>query len=146
MAHTNSAYSKLRESNSGAIVYDIGANIRFFSLLAARLAGIQGKVFAFEPDPDNASRIRKHTGEPDPTVIIVTAPVWSSSTRVLFARSTDHFSRLGATVQASGETKNGFFEQAVSLDDFASTHPVPTFIKMDIEGGETEALAGATNV
>jgi FkbM family methyltransferase len=132
---------------SGAIVYDIGANIGFFSLLAARLAGIQGKVFAFEPDPDNAARIREHIqANQIHTVTLVTAPVWSSSTRVFFARSTDHSSRLVGTVQASGETGNGFFEQAVSLDEFASTHPAPTFIKMDIEGGETEALAGATHM
>ncbi len=40
----------------------------------------------------------------------------------------------------------GFYEQAVTLDEFARTHAAPGFIKMDIEGGETEALAGASEV
>src|SRR4029077_12076424 len=37
--------------------YDLGANIGFFSLLAAKLVGTTGKVFSFEPDPENAGRL-----------------------------------------------------------------------------------------
>src|ERR1043165_45133 len=33
----------------GAVVYDIGANVGFYTLLASRLAGPQGRVYAFEP-------------------------------------------------------------------------------------------------
>jgi len=133
---------------NGAVVYDVGANIGFFSLLAARFAGPQGKVFAFEPDPDNAARIREHiqANHMDSVVTLTASPVWSSSMRVFFARSTDHSSRLVGTVQVSAHSPDGFYEQAVTLDEFANTHGAPTFIKMDIEGGETEALAGATGI
>jgi FkbM family methyltransferase len=37
----------------GDVFVDVGANIGYFSLLAASLVGEQGAVFAFEPDPDN---------------------------------------------------------------------------------------------
>lgn len=40
---------------SGGVVWDIGANIGFYSLIASRLVG-DGKVVAFEPLP--ASRMR----------------------------------------------------------------------------------------
>jgi FkbM family methyltransferase len=37
----------------GQVFVDVGANIGYFSLLAAAVVGSAGKVFAFEPDPSN---------------------------------------------------------------------------------------------
>ena len=37
----------------GMIVVDVGANVGYFSLLAAELVGSSGKVYAFEPEPGN---------------------------------------------------------------------------------------------
>jgi FkbM family methyltransferase len=37
----------------GDVFVDVGANIGYFSVLAASVVGAQGAVFAFEPDPDN---------------------------------------------------------------------------------------------
>ena len=47
-----------RHLRPGMTFYDLGANIGFFSLLAARLVGEQGRVFAFEADPEIAARLR----------------------------------------------------------------------------------------
>src|SRR5271170_3898838 len=41
----------------GDVLYDVGAHIGYISLVAARLVGPSGKVFAFEADPENAIRI-----------------------------------------------------------------------------------------
>jgi hypothetical protein len=43
--------------DEGGICYDIGANVGFFSVFASRV-GAGGKVFAFEPEPGNAARLR----------------------------------------------------------------------------------------
>ena len=131
----------------GAVVYDVGAHLGFFALIAARLVGPGGIVFAFEPDPDNASRIREHIeANSFKRVSVVTSPVWSSNARVFFARASDHSSRFVGSVTTEGDGTEGFYEQAVTLDDFAREHARPDFIKMDIEGGETEALNGASHV
>jgi FkbM family methyltransferase len=37
----------------GAVFVDVGANVGYFSILAASVVGAEGAVFAFEPDPDN---------------------------------------------------------------------------------------------
>ncbi len=37
----------------GAICVDVGANIGYFSLIAASVVGDSGRVYAFEPDPRN---------------------------------------------------------------------------------------------
>lgn len=42
----------------GWVCYDIGAHIGYFSLLMARLC--VGKVFAFEPEPENSRFLKKH--------------------------------------------------------------------------------------
>ena len=44
---------------TGDVVFDVGANLGFTSLHFADLVGPQGKVFAFEPDPELANRLYK---------------------------------------------------------------------------------------
>ena len=43
----------------GMNVLDIGANIGIYTMLAAKIVGPKGKVFAYEPYPNNCSLIRK---------------------------------------------------------------------------------------
>lgn len=42
----------------GATVVDIGANIGAFAILAAKVVGSSGRVYAFEPDPIVCARLR----------------------------------------------------------------------------------------
>jgi len=44
----------------GDIVVDLGANVGYFTLLAAKLVGEHGKVFAFEPNPKNFEYLTKN--------------------------------------------------------------------------------------
>jgi FkbM family methyltransferase len=41
-----------------SVFVDVGANIGYFTVLAASIVGEGGKVFAFEPDPDNIRLLR----------------------------------------------------------------------------------------
>jgi FkbM family methyltransferase len=41
---------------------DIGASIGYFSILAARKVGAQGKVYAFEPHPESFARLVRNLG------------------------------------------------------------------------------------
>jgi FkbM family methyltransferase len=72
----------------GMTVYDIGANIGFFSLLAARLVGSAGGITAFEADPEIAARLRENVARnQDAPISVEEKAVWSSSNPVFFARA-----------------------------------------------------------
>lgn len=43
----------------GDVFYDIGANAGYFTLVAARAVGYQGRVIAFDPVPQNARTIQE---------------------------------------------------------------------------------------
>src|SRR5438309_10131910 len=79
-------------------------------------------------------------------VSVVSSPVSSSNPRVFFTRASDHSSRFIGSVRTPAVGTVGFYEQAVTLDDFAKHHHAPDFIKMDIDGGEAQALAVASEL
>lgn len=131
---------------AGMTVYDIGANIGFFSLLAARLVGSEGRVIAFEADPDVAARLRENAARNGFSWITVEEKaVWSETGDVRFARSDPAASPdfgLGH-VQTDGAAKNSIGVAAVSLDKYAERAPAPDFVKCDVEGAEAEVVRGA---
>lgn len=49
-----------REVSAGDTFVDIGAHIGYYTLLASSLVGNAGVVFAFEPDPENFSVLKKN--------------------------------------------------------------------------------------
>lgn len=129
----------------GMTFYDVGANIGFFSLLSARLAGSTGRVFAFEADPEIASRLRRNAGRNEFAWLTVTeAAVWSEPGSIYFQRADPRTSPdrgLGHVVELAGA--DTIKVQAVSLDDFTLSAPPPDFIKCDVEGAELEIFRGA---
>ena len=44
----------------GDVFVDVGANVGYFTLIASEAVGSGGKVFAFEPEPNNFSLLRKN--------------------------------------------------------------------------------------
>jgi FkbM family methyltransferase len=129
----------------GMVFYDLGANVGLFTLIAARLVGDAGKVFSFEPDPENAVRLRRNIQRNGFTnVTIVESGIWSTTGSQHFVASDpaspDH--GVGKFVK-NGAEHFGTPTACVSLDDFIHTAPSPDAIKCDIEGAEIEALRGA---
>jgi FkbM family methyltransferase len=136
----------LRYLRPGMTFYDLGANIGFFSLLGARLVGEQGRVVAFEADPEVAARLREHVERNKFLgVTIAEKAVWSTASKVFFERvdpATSPDRGLGhVAAAASADTIE---IEAVTLDDFAGIWGAePDFIKCDVEGAEVEVFRGA---
>jgi len=130
------------------IFYDIGANIGFFSLLAARLVGKEGRVVAFEADPEIAARLREHVARNEfGWITVEEKAVWSEPRTVFFARTdptTSPDRGLGHVVP-SGTTET-IEVTAVSLDNYTETQPSPDFLKCDVEGAEVAVFRGASRL
>lgn len=132
----------------GMTFYDLGANIGFFSLIAARLVGPQGRVFSFEADPEIAARLRENLFRNQFHAQVVEKAVWSESTTVHFARAAPGTSpdRGLGHVSPDGFETDVIGVEAVSLDQFAETNPAPDFVKCDVEGAEVAAFDGARHL
>ena len=131
----------------GDVVYDVGANIGYVSLLSARLSGKNGKVFAFEALPVNVDRLRKNVliNALESRITITHAAVVDIVQPVTFL--THPSGSMGKALGSAGrnEQYNGRITvPGLALDVFVygENHPAPDVIKMDIEGGEGSALAG----
>jgi len=135
-----------REVQPGWTVYDIGAHVGFFTLALARQVGAGGRVLAFEPLPANLSVLRENLAM-NPAVsanvqVIEAAVARESGRASLFAEVSTTMARL--TAPPAGHTST-YEVETLALDDlvFARGAPPPRLVKMDIEGAEGLALAGA---
>ncbi len=143
-----------RHLSAGMTFYDVGANIGFFSLAAARLVGPRGRVLALEADPENAARLREHAERNGFSWMVVEEKAaWSESGVVSFSRSDPAVSPdrgLGSVVGSGGgiaaADARAISVDAISLDDCALRVGPPDFIKCDVEGSEIEVFRGAQEV
>jgi len=133
----------------GMTFYDLGANIGFFSLMAARLVGPQGRVISFEADPEIAARLRENLSRNQFShAQVVQKAVWSETKTVSFARvdpGTSPDRGLGH-VSASASDSGVIAVEAISLDQFVAANPAPDFLKCDVEGAEAAVFQGATQL
>jgi FkbM family methyltransferase len=119
-------------------VYDIGANVGFFSLLASRLAGSGGIVYAFEPQPRNVRLLEFHRAANGITNLRILDAAVSARDGVAQFQSAKG-PAMGSLAE-SGE----YAVTTVTVDSFASDHRPPDVMKIDVEGAEVEVLTGAT--
>lgn len=128
----------------GYVIYDLGANIGYVSLLFARVTGSDGQVFAFEPLPANQERLQKNLAlNNDLKVTLIPNAISDKNGSTTFMVHSS--GGMGKLKDAAGREQgfaNEISVQTIALDDFASTHPAPHLVKIDIEGGEVLALRG----
>lgn len=126
--------------------YDGDSIINFHRAVAGKFA----KIYSFEPDRTNFAKLEKIAKKLDPKRIIpVKKGVYYKTGRIHFSESSTVDSHIVKDVRriSSGEDKGKLISiNVASLDDFFRAKEVPTFIKMDIEGAEREALLGARTI
>jgi FkbM family methyltransferase len=135
---------KLKEMQSciaaGSVVYDIGAQAGYHTLLASRLAGRSGLVYSFEPLPRNHDMLTRHLSLNEVfNVQPVRAAVSDMDGEMCFDPGPGF---MAGHLSGEGPLRVKCF----SLDRFvASDHRIrpPGVIKIDVEGAELKVLQGA---
>lgn len=130
----------------GDVVVDIGANIGYFTLLASRLVGEQGRVYAFEPAPENFALLSKSlTANGSRNVRAFQKAVSNNrgSAKLLLGEENWGSHRI---VESAAEGQLVEVE-ITSLDEFfGNGHQKLDVVKMDAEGSEARILQGASRV
>ena len=135
----------------GGVVWDIGANIGFFSMIASRLVGA-GQVVAFEPLPANQQAIRRNIALNGITNVelVPIALGDSEGTAELEMHASPTWAKLDTSSDTTFQQEDavtGRIEVEVStLDSQLGRFAAPDLIKMDIEGAEVAALRGASRL
>jgi FkbM family methyltransferase len=126
-----------RHVKPGAIVYDVGANVGFYALIASRVLGPAGRVIAFEPSPRNLGFLRQNlslNGITNVEVLDFAVSDSEGETR-FFVGNDPRVSKMTAAGDITVRT--------TTLDRLMGELPLPDLIEMDIEGAEYGALRGA---
>ena len=131
--------------SEGDAYIDIGANKGEFAIHAAKVVGNQGKVIAFEPEPENCKWIRKSIEKSSiKNIILEQAAIGEDDTSLdLFI---GHKSGWHSLIRNTGNTKNESIPVNVfSLDNYLKNNHLPNLkaIKIDVEGFEKQVLLGA---
>lgn len=131
----------------GMVVYDVGANIGYISLLMAKAVGTEGRIYSFEALPVNIERLKQNILSSNTAVpiTVVHAAVTDKDEPVEFL--VHESTSMGKVAGAAGREvayETRITVDGIRLDTYQSENniPAPGIIKMDIEGGEVLAFDG----
>jgi FkbM family methyltransferase len=124
----------MRLVKPGSVVYDLGANVGFYTLLASHLGAT---VVAVEPLPRNIDYLRRHVRiNRCPNVTLIEAAVVDREGEVSITGD-------AALARVAHRAPSSPVVSATTLDCLVRSLPPPTIIKCDVEGAEARVLDGA---
>jgi len=127
---------------------DLGSNLGYYTLLESKLVGDSGKVFAFEPSPINYEHFKKNLEINQITNVnhFNIALGDTNGKKKFLVSKMSNWSRV---VDDSIKTLDNIIEVTMfTLDKFVTEHNLKKidFIRMDIEGYESKAYSGMTEI
>lgn len=134
-----------RQLRPGMTVFDVGANLGYFSLIAAQLVGKSGRVICLEPDPRVAEVLRRNV-----------AANGFQNASVVQAAASDSCGEVSFGCAPASSWSGIYYERptkrivvrAVTLDSLCGELGLSRvdFVKIDIEGAEGVALEGMSEM
>src|SRR5690349_21100394 len=142
----------LRLLRPGDIVFDVGANLGYYTVLFSHLVGRHGAVHAFEPVPATFQRLEAAVGSLGRfgNVHLRRAAVTDRPGPVTLYMPGDDHGQASLTHHSAGSWTSGAAvtthdAEGLTLDDYVRERQLPalSFLKCDVEGAELPALRGA---
>ena len=134
----------------GSVALDVGAYIGTHALLMGRLAGPEGRVYAFEPQRKAYRELRRNIELNGLANVTALRFAVGAETRIVEMNPPRE---IGVVEVGSGRVGRGLGEGGVAIGvggDLAELRPLDSFgfrnvsvLKIDVEGFEDEALTGA---
>lgn len=133
----------------GMVVLDVGANIGYFTLIAAKLVGEEGKVFAFEPEPYNFDLLVRNLKLNGYHNVIPTQKAISDKNgrATLFLDKTQWGLHSLSRENVTNSNGNSIEVDVQTLDDFfKDSGDRVDFAKIDVQGAELAVIQGMENI
>lgn len=136
-------------TRAGDHVYDVGANIGFYSAVLARLVGEGGRVTCFEPNPKTYARLRAHILDNGLNNVrcydVALGDVEEASTLHDFGGQDS--GKASLRPRSVEKNVDACEVRVRTLDGIRREAPDERMdvLKVDVEGFEPEALLGASN-
>ena len=126
----------------GMHLVDCGANLGYFTTLAAKIVGPTGRIDAFEPDPINRQRLIENVALNDASQIVRVheCAVGDRADVLRMSRAQGDFANHGESSLASSNNTETFEVRLCRAD--AVIERKPDLVKIDVEGFEALALSG----
>ena len=148
---TGSAYEQafdqcvMSSITPGAVVWDVGANIGFFTEKFSQAVGPSGRVIAFDPSPSCVAALRERFGSRDNVTI---EPVGLSDQEGIADFSVSEHADPTGGLGVRPDHKEVVKVNITSGDAYAKSNPhiMPDFMKIDVEGYELEVINGMREV
>jgi FkbM family methyltransferase len=133
----------IRLLRTGDCVLDIGANVGYYTLVAARLVGSAGCVHAFEPSPQTLPHLRTNARlNPLANIDVHGAAVTDRCGQTQFFMATPERTGYSSIRDLGREAGGVTTVPTVSIDSLLDDLPAVRLVKIDVEGAELLALRG----
>ncbi len=139
----------------GDTVWDVGSNMGVFAFSAAAKAGTGGRVLCVEPDLWSVGLLRKSCAYNHGLAARVDVLPAAASGRCTLdwlniperSRAATHLeSAGGAGDELVGGVRERHLTPTVTLDWLSEHYPVPSVLKIDVDGAEFAVLSGAAKL
>jgi len=143
---------KIKHQANGTIhVFDIGANIGYFTLLQARILGKQGRVYAIEAEPNNAARLKHNIELNDYSNIeVLQIALGGERTQLELAKRSSSNIHMMKDVLGDRQAVGTVNVEVHPLDALIAEKEIPEdeliVVRMDIEGYEGHAFEGMSEL
>ncbi|HEX2057834.1 MAG TPA: FkbM family methyltransferase [Actinomycetota bacterium] len=127
----------------GDLAFDVGSHLGYFGLLMAMAVGVKGRVVCFEPDPGLHEALERNVAR---NRALVPAEVSVASVAIGATQGKTTFETGGHSTRGRLSDAGDVTVDVVTLDDAVERFGTPRFVKVDVEGGEVDVLAGAATL
>lgn len=133
-----------RHLRPGSVFVDLGAYVGYFSLMAAAMVGPSGRVLSFEPSQPSYALLLLSASLNGFANIEVFPFAVAEARRVVLVEGRESHRTVVDFDGEPGRVDPASVTVSMALDDVLRDLDRLDLIKMDIEGGESRALRGAT--